>query len=199
MKMRSRLLAALILLLPFASTGQDESTSSKDLSQQYKELKEAAETYNDYKVIRESRLDDWFKAIGDSLQSLRSEVRKEENYSSKLNDSIASLNSEMNELNNSMAEYEEGQTHISVLGINFSKKGFVLLFFMIIAALAATLVFLIIKFIDNQRITSETVREHTQLTTEFEEYKKRALEKQTRLARDLQTARNKLEESRRKR
>jgi len=199
MKFKTFLLSALFTFSLYPSHAQEESSLPGNLEQQYQEMKQNAETYNEYKVIRESRLDEWFAVIQDSLQNLKLKVINEKKYSTALNDTIASINLKRDELANSVQEYDYGQTHISVIGIDFTKKGFILLTFIIEAILIIILAVLLFKFFDNQRVTTDTVREHERLVSEYEEYKKRALEKQSKLARELQTARNKLDDLRRKR
>lgn len=196
--MKSTVFLSILLLSIFSAYAQEQNLPS-NLDNQYSDLKEKAETYNEFKVIRETRLDEWYNVIQDSIRNLKSQIVDEKKYSEGLNDTISSINSRMEQLTNSVQEFEHGQTHITVLGIDFTKKGFVILTFIVEAILVIILIILSFKFYDSHRVTSETLREHEHQTQEFEEYKRRALEKQTKLARDLQTAQNRLDELRKKR
>lgn len=189
------------VLLSFSITAfsQADQSAVKKLVDQYNDLKANTETYNEFKVIREARLDQWFAVVQDSIKTLKTKIVEERSAISKLQDTLSSFDSEKQKLLSSLSEFEYGQTHISVLGIDFSKSGFIVITFIVEIGLLFTLGFLSFRYLDNQRVTSETIKEHNRLQKEFEEYKKRALDKQTRLARDLQTERNRLEEQRRKR
>jgi hypothetical protein len=86
--------------------------------------------------------------------------------------------------------------HISVLGIPFGKGTFIFLS----AALIAGLVIALFAMLGRMKVLNSGMKEkaliaHT-LTQEFEEYKRKALEKQTKLSRELQNERNKIAEQR---
>jgi F0F1-type ATP synthase membrane subunit a len=86
--------------------------------------------------------------------------------------------------------------HISILGIDFKKS----LFLTIATAILVFLVLLIIFIVGKMKVMNTVAKEKTVIadliTHEFEEYKRKALEKQTKLARELQNERNKIQELR---
>lgn len=187
----------LLILLPSLSFSQGDSLKL-NLIQQYEDLKLNTETFNDFKVIRETRLDNWFQTIQDSIN-----VQKETNESLRtsigsLEDSLDQIRSRMQSLEDEQSQGEFEKTHIAVMGINFSKSAYKAMSLISIVGLLIVLSFLIIKVINSGKTTRDTIKQHQELNDQFEEYKKRALEKQTKLARELQTERNKLEEFKRK-
>jgi Skp family chaperone for outer membrane proteins len=83
-----------------------------------------------------------------------------------------------------------------VLGIPFLKSIFILL----VAAIIAGLAFLISLVFARMKIANSLVKEKTliadSIAHEFEEFKKRSMEKHTKLSRELQNERNKWQEYR---
>ena len=84
--------------------------------------------------------------------------------------------------------------HISVLGVHFGKGVFLLIAFVIMAALVAIIVAVAARLKILQGTVKDRVQVADSLSHEFEEYKRKALERQTKLSRELQNERNKLVE-----
>ena len=87
--------------------------------------------------------------------------------------------------------------HITVLGIDFGKGFFLTLVGILLAGLIGFLAFIMTRM----RYQDKSMREKTltinMVTNEYEEYKRKAMEKQTKLSRELQDERNRLQELRR--
>ena len=113
----------------------------------------------------------------------------------KLNSSLSETQSTLKQKETSMAEIVHDSTHINVIGINFSKSVFITTVAIIVGALVLMLVFISgrLKLIHSSM--KERVDAFNSLQNEFEEYKRKAMEKQTKLSRELQTERNRLSES----
>ena len=197
--MKSLLVIIGLLIIPAISRAQEAENTNKNLPEQYQDLKETTETFNEYKVIRESRLDDWFKTIQDSLSDQSDRINSLQTSTSALEDTISNLRDEMDRLQIELDQGDFEKSHIGVLGINFSKRAYIGITFILIIGLTILIIFLVIKVIDSGKTTRDTIKLHETLNAEFEEYKRRALEKQTKLARDLQTERNRIDEIKRKR
>jgi short subunit fatty acids transporter len=82
--------------------------------------------------------------------------------------------------------------HISVIGIPFGKGAFLILTAIIVGGLVVMLVIIMGRMkIAHGAMKEKELIAHT-LTQEFDEYKKKALEKQSKLSRELQNERNRL-------
>ncbi len=84
-------------------------------------------------------------------------------------------------------------THIEVIGISMLKGTFIT----IVAITIAALLFLLVLVIGRMKLQANALSERNQavsaLTSEFDDYKHRAMDKQTKLSRELQDERNKLQ------
>ena len=192
--------AALLLLVSFHFVnGQQESEAlvgQLPLNERYQLLKAKSQNYKDYKVIRENVLDDFWKIVRDSVAAKQSSIRSREQNIKKLNETLSSTQASLKEKENSMAATVYDSSHISVLGIDFSKGVFIT----IVAVIVGALILLLMLISGRLKMVHSSMKERadafTSLSNEFEEYKRKAMEKQTKLSRELQNERNKLSESR---
>lgn len=197
--MKSILIIIGLIIVPAISYSQEVENTNKNLREQYQELKETTETYNQYKVIPENRLDGWFKTIQDSISDKSNRINSLLTSTTALKDTISDLRNEKSQMQTELDEGDFEKSHIGVLGVNFTKAAYIGITFILIIGLSILIILFVIKVIDTGKTTRDTIKLHDTLTAEFEEYKRRALEKQTKLARDLQTERNRIDEIRRKR
>jgi hypothetical protein len=114
----------------------------------------------------------------------------------ELKNEVLAIQHELKTHQASVDEITFQSSHISVLGIPFGKGTFIFLAATVIAGLALAIFILLGRMkILNSGMKEKALIAHT-LTQEFEEYKRKALEKQTKLSRELQNERNKIAEQR---
>jgi len=145
-------------------------------------------------VIKEYSLDGVWKIMMDTL-------KEKKNLIVKANQTISQLDSDLHTTQLTLAKEREGaadvvhrSTHISLLGIDFRKGVFIFL----IAGILALLFFIgsamVAKMKLLQAASKEKIMIANLLTQELDEFKHKAMEKQIKLARELQNERNKLAE-----
>ncbi len=182
----------LLLFLFGASIGIYAQT----LDDQFNELRDNAETYKVYKVIKQSDLNAFWGVVRDSANAVRTELSETYRTIEKQQSEITARDNTIAGKDEEIAELGYDATHISVLGIGMFKEAYLAISFTILALLAAALVFLYGRFKTSIATARKKVQEFTKLNAEYENYKKDALEKQMKLRRELQTQINKLEEIR---
>ncbi len=182
--------------LAYSQSVEKPEEDNLNLEDRFKEMKAAAQTFKDYKVIKEVALDKVWKIVKDSMA-------KKEELRLTAEMEIANLKEELTTMRNSIQVQEASMkdivydsTHISVFGIPFSKTVFILLTTIIVAAL----VFILSMAYARVKIANSLVKEKTviadSIAHEFDDFKKKSMEKQTKLSRELQNERNKLLEYR---
>lgn len=193
------------LFLPFVvvslvANGQVQQAvleANASLPQRYVQLKSTAETYQDYKVIKEVKLDEFWKGVMDSVKRLKLEVKQANQSISKLNHDIKAAGEKVDSVQASVAGLVHDSQHISFFGIGFTKWFFNILFLVV----TGVLVFFIIALLGRARLVNQSIKEKSEsltlLTEEFDQYKRKSLEKEKKLSRELQTERNKLLELKR--
>ncbi len=179
-------------LLSFFAQAQDEIT----LTQNFNAIKDKAQTFKDYKVIKQVTLEAFWKSVEDSLAKQRQTIAKQQEEINSFNSRMDQLKIEIARREEAVAEIEFDSEHITVLGIAMHKAAFISVFFISLAALAALFV---LSFTRSQFL-AHSLKDKAEamliLNTEFEEYKHRALEKQMKLSRELQDERNRIAEVR---
>ena len=197
--MRNIIPVVIFLFSASVSFGQQESDAlegNHPLNERYQLLKSKSQNYREYKVIKENVLDAFWKIVRDSVASKQATLAAKDQNIQKLNATLAETQAKLKEKEESMANIVHDSTHIRVLGINFAKGVFITTV-MIIFAILVLMVLLIsgrLKMIHSSM--KERADAFTSLSNEFEEYKRKAMEKQTKLSRELQNERNRLSESR---
>jgi hypothetical protein len=173
------------------STVPPDFTTMK-LQDRYVHLKKSSETFQDYKVIKETILDETWKVVLDSIKKQKADISSAKASIVELEAQVATERNMNKEIRASMEETVYESTHISFLGLNFSKSFFI---WFVVLIVLGQLVF-IATIIGKLKLMRSTMKEKIEavglLSSEYEEYKKRAMEKQVKLSRELQTERNKL-------
>jgi F0F1-type ATP synthase membrane subunit b/b' len=166
------------------------------LNERFQLLKSKSQNYKEYKVIRENVLDNFWKIVRDSVAAKEKAIQARDQNIKKLNTDLSATQANLKQKEESMAEIVHDSTHISVLGIEFSKG----VFLTIVAVIIGVLVLLALLMSGRLKMVHSSMKERADafnsLSNEFEEYKRKAMEKQTKLSRELQNERNKLSESR---
>lgn len=172
------------------------SVNAQSLKEQFESLKENSENYKVYKVIKRTELDNFWTVIQDSIQTAETKIRESRQQVSSQKEDISRLNSNISVHQQEIEGLQYETSHIEVLGIDFSKEGYVVMNFTIIIALVIGLSLLYYKFQHDNKVAKTKVSAFQKLEIEFEEYKKNSLEKQMKLRRELQTERNRIDEIR---
>lgn len=192
-------ICCVMLQLGALAQTQAEAALEKDgktLSQRYAVMKEKSETFNEYKVIKEYILDGMWRLTTDSIKKVHADLLSAKEESAQLQRSLNSALAAVKQKEESMAEVEYASTHISVLGIGFTKGffiglvGFVLLGMILLVGLVSgrlKMMYLSLR---------EKIEAENMISKEFENYKRKALDKQMKLSRELQNERNKMSEMR---
>lgn len=173
-----------------------QSPAQETLREKYDAMLEKTETYEQYKVIPRTTLNSFWSEAVDSLKQQAGAIRDLRSQVTSQQVEIKSLKAEMAGIQAQLDESLNLNDTIYFLGIPFSKVGYHIMVWLIIAVLAVLGVMSYFMFIRSNSVTSKTRREYETLNAEYEEHKTNAREKQVKLKRELQTAINQLNERR---
>lgn len=173
-----------------------QAQETETLTQRFSAIKDKSQTFKDYKVIKQVTLDAFWQSVEDSLAKQRQAIAAQQSEINAFNARMDQLKVEIARREEAVSEIEFDSEHITVAGIAMHKAAFISVFFISLAALATLLV---LSFTRSQ-LLSRSLKEKAEgmliLSSEFEEYKHRSLEKQMKLSRELQDERNRLAEVR---
>jgi hypothetical protein len=199
--MIKKCIAVFVCLLAYqVSFGQAATEALQgeySLKDRYAIMKAKSQTYQNYKVVKENVLDGVWKIVQDSINAKEAAIRQANQQIVQLRSEVQKVQAAMKAKDESVQQVVHDSSHISVLGIDFSKSVFLTIVGIALAALVGFLAFIMARM----KVLDKSIREKTltinMVSNEYEEYKKKAMEKQTKLSRELQDERNRLQELRR--
>ncbi|MEK6780347.1 MAG: hypothetical protein AABY93_01490 [Bacteroidota bacterium] len=194
----TRLFLAISLLTANLSFAQPASISlegkNNTLNERYHLMKSNSQTFQDYKVIKEFVLDGVWKIVMDSVKKQRLTIVQSHETISQLEANLKSVELTLKKERESAAEVVYGSIHISILGFDFRKSVFLTLLTFVFAGFVIVISFAI----GNMNVMRTRMKEKMVIadvvSNEYEEFKRKTLEKQMKLSRELQTERNRIEE-----
>jgi hypothetical protein len=187
-----------VLIMSAGALAQSASDALKSdnqtLRERYLVMKSKSQNYQDYKVIKENLLDSWWKIVVDSVQAKQAAIRTAQANINKLQSELDQNKQLLKEKEASMQDVVYSSTHIKVLGIDFDKGFFAGLVGSIILVLGLAIAVIVYTLKMNRNTLKEKADLANDISREFEEYKRKAMDKQTKLSRELQNERNRLQE-----
>ncbi len=193
-------LALTIIFLTTMTTVNAQKTAldSATLSQQFQYVKKISSSYQEFKVIKGSRLNKLWSNAMDSLTAVRENLTKTDQVISTQKKEINNLNTELTNTKEQLASVNEEKDNISLLGMGMSKGKYKTIMWSAIIGLLALFGLAFFKFKNSNQITKTTRKDYQDIQEEYNDFKSNALEKERKLKRELQTELNKIEDLKRK-
>lgn len=194
MKMTRNFIYIIAILFSFTAFSQDNSTEEEgpiSIEQQFDYLLEKANSYKEFKVIPKVKLAKFKGEVLDSLKDIRSELERAEGKIGTLQGEITSLQSNLASTNEKLDLVNQEKDSINFFGSQTSKASYKSIMWAIVGGLLALLAFFIFRFWRSNMITNQTKHSLVETQNEFEDHRKRTLEKEQKLMRRLQDELNK--------
>jgi Skp family chaperone for outer membrane proteins len=160
----------------------------KTLSGQYKYL--LTKTYH----IQEPFITSFYKNLKDTINVERRKRQEAEAKLAVQTKTTNDLQTNVSEKEKSLAQSNARVNSVNFLGIYIDKSVYNLIMWGLVIALGATAAVVIIRSGSHSREARYRINLYNELEEEFKTYKAKANEKEKRLARELQTERNKVDE-----
>jgi hypothetical protein len=161
------------------------------LDDRFSLVKAKSQSFQDYKVIKEFVLEGFWKITKDSVNKGKASLREAKAKIAQLENDVQVAKDNLKQKEASIEGITYDSTHISVIGIPFTKSAFIILVTVVVVGLVLAL----LALLGALRFTRSSMKERALtvdlLTKEFDEYKKKALDKETKILRQLQDERNK--------
>lgn len=194
-----RILFALALLIPtfLIHAQEDESANEEDntLRGQFEELERKSGNYRAngirYEVIKLSDLYETKNNIFDSLDTANKNIKDLTSTISANNAEIEDLNNKLQETTNNLNAVTEEKDSISFFGALISKGTYNFILWSIIFGLLLLLLFFIYRFRNSNFLTQQAKSALADLEEEYQNHRRRALEREQKISRQLQDELNK--------
>lgn len=174
-----------------------DSLKSTDpsLNGQFKFMLSRSRTSADgYKLIAPARVNALWKNVNDSLKKERAERKGLQQKLTEQGKTITYLKTEISGKESAINSYSDKLDEIKFLGISFDKGTYNLIVWSIITLLVIALI--IILATSGRKISegNHRIQLYNEISDEYQTYKSKTVEKERKLARELQDERNKLAE-----
>ena len=189
--MKTRIYILLFSLTVSLSFSQENKDTKESIENQFEEIYKKSNSYQAYKIIKKRYYQDLKQNTLDSLEQSKKIISDKDRLlftqKNKLKKDSILLSKTTLELKDSIKR----EKSISFLGILVSKKFYNLLLWGIVIILLMSLSLFIVKFIRNNRTTKKAQRNVIDLEEEFELFRKKSVQREQKLRRQLQDEINK--------
>ena len=191
MKTTKYLLQLPILFLFFSPWANAQKIDTLNIEDQFDRIYKKSSTYKTYKVIKKSTFQKLKNNSLDSISHLEKRIEIAYEVIQLKSDSIKNIESTISKLNDNLKLMIAKKNSISILGISLLKSTYNIIVWSIIIILSSFLVFLIYRYINSSIITKTAKDKLLEIEYEFSIHKKKSLEREQKLRRQLQDEINK--------
>lgn len=191
MKLNITFSSLFALFMIFGSHAQTDTVSGNLVDQEFSELIENSNSYQNYKVVDQGKLTALQRSTANYISGLQQEISATEESLEQQEARIDELNAELENIQAQLQQVSAEKDAIVFLGMPISKIAYQSIMWGIVAILVLALVVFIYRFNKNNQQTKEAKRNLRETEEEFEAYRTKSLEKEQRLGRLLQDEKNK--------
>ena len=182
----------LLIINPLKAQENTEDTSIKG---QFETIIRKSTNYRQggkrYEVVRLLELEALRKNILDSISTANKNIINLRATIAENETSISSLNTKLDETTKNLNQLTEEKDSMSFFGAMVSKGTYKLIVWSIIFGLLAFLLFFIYRFKNSNFLTQQAKSALTDVEAEFEQHRRRSLEREQKISRELQDVINK--------
>jgi septal ring factor EnvC (AmiA/AmiB activator) len=192
-------LLVLILLLSFSETtyAQEEKTSVADalrqekIEEQFDMVIKKSGKFQEYKVVKLVWLNKLKSNTVDTLKTLESKLNTSSNKINEQKTTIANLEESLAKTKEDLTMVTNEKDSMSFFGVAVTKSSYNTIILVIIGILLTSLGFFVYKFKNSNAVTLQAKKTLAETEAEFEDHRRRALEREQKVMRKLQDEINK--------
>lgn len=157
----------------------------------FSKLIKESNNYQSYKVVKLNSLLELQRSTKKEIGDLESAITELNSQIDDLQGQVDRSKAELDETNSTLKQVEKSKDEFSFIGIKMMKTTYQVIVIVIIVILLILLIVFIGRFKAGNSITIKARNDLEDLQNDYDEYRKKALETQQRLGRQLQDERNK--------
>jgi hypothetical protein len=189
--MKSNILFVFLLISSLSSLSQETVQEDNSMKGQFDKIYRISTTYQTYKVIGKDRFQKLKENVLDSLIKSKKTISEKESLLRTERANIQKLNTDLTKTKLDLDTALQKENSISLLGIQLNKVTYNLILWFIIISLGLALSFFVFKFSRSNILTNKAQDNLKDVEQEFESHKKKAIEREQKLRRQLQDEINK--------
>ena len=193
MKLIQRSLYILSIFTITVATAQEAAVQQgpKTIDQQFTETIEESNNYKQFKVIEKTKMNRLQANTKKRITGLQEEIKTLENKISEQEAAALKVSTDLETTQQNLDATNLEKDSINLFGTQMKKGTYQTTMFSIIGVLLLGLLLFIYKFKNSNTLTKEAQYKLNETESEFEDYRRKALEKEQKLGRQLQDERNK--------
>ncbi|NER13282.1 tRNA (guanine-N1)-methyltransferase [Leptobacterium flavescens] len=193
LKLQLTCLLCVFTLITFAQTDEKTGLSldSGPIDSQFEYVIKKSGNYQEYEVIKKIWINKLRRNVSDSLGRIKKETNDLLSKIDTQQGEITQLKADLNTTNTNLSQTTKEKESISFFGSLINKGFYKTIMWGIIAILTLLLLVFIYKFRNSNIVTQEARGSLAELEEEFEQHRRRALEREQKLSRQLQDELNK--------
>lgn len=157
----------------------------------FSKLIKESNNYQSYKVVKLNSLLELQRSTKKEISDLESAITELNSQIEDLQGQVDRSKAELDQTNSTLKQVEKSKDEFSFIGIKMMKTTYQVIVIVIIVILLILLIVFIGRFKAGNSITIKARNDLEDLQNDYDEYRKKALETQQRLGRQLQDERNK--------
>jgi len=181
MKFKITLITLFISAFAFCQTENTKNT----IDLQFRALYKNSNNYKEYKVISKKAYGILHNNVLDSVQVFNKKLTTKNTLINSQKNTIDTLEKEATITTTKLQEAIAKETSISVFGFQLQKNIYSIILYSIISLLLASTFFFIYKFKNSNIVTSESKSNLEDVENEFNLFRKKGLEREQKLRREL--------------
>ena len=170
---------------------ESERINPQTVDQQFDDLLKRSSNYQDYKVVKKAGLQTLRTNINSGITVLQNDIKGLQSTLDTQRTQNTQLNQELDNVKLQLTTVTNEKDVISLFGNSMSKGSYQMLMWGVIGILLLSMLFFMYKFKNSNSTTREAQAAYGVLESEFEEYRKSAMEREQKMGRMLVDERNK--------
>jgi len=197
MKIKFMLMLLVSISSSISSQETEQTQEDTSINGQFDKIYRTSTTYKPagtnkkYKVINLLNYQQLKANVLDSLKKLEKEISKQESLLNSEREQTQKTNQLLTKTQSDLVASNKKENSISLFGIQLSKMNYNLLLWSIIIIALLLLFYFIFKFFRSNSLTKEAQNNLVDVEQEFEQHRKKSLEREQKLRRELQDEINK--------
>jgi ATP-dependent Zn protease len=189
--MKSIIFSLLFTFTALISFAQEAPIDSNTIKGQFDKIQRISTNYQAYKVISKEGFQILKSNVLDTLKTAKKIIIEKENLLKVERDNVKKIQTQLNETKINLETASKRENSISLFGQQLNKTTYNLILWLLIITLIIGLGYFVFKFSKSNILTKEAQENLEDIHQEFETHKKKSLEREQKLRRQLQDEVNK--------
>lgn len=189
--MKTKISLYFAVLFCISLFSQEVTTEDNSIDYQFRTLYKNSNNYQEYKVVKKVTYGNLHNNVLDSIKQYQSQLKSKNSLINSQKLTISKLEKDNKDVNTKLQTSITNENSISLIGLQLTKSNYSILLFAIIILLIVGLVTFVYKFKNSNIITTEAKSNLYDVEQELNLFRKKSLEREQKLRRQLQDEINK--------